>query len=106
MPPIARERLIGYAKNMEDMRKRLPPPDPDSNEFRNFDFQLGMTLASMTLFLNTEDAYLAERFITDRDNPKSELGMYLTRLEGSRQIYMDGLEQASHQSDCHDQARS
>ena len=106
MQPSARARLIGYAEHLEDMRKHLPPPDPDSNEFRNFDFQLGMTLTSMAVFLNTEDTDLAERFTTDREDPGSELGMYLARLEGSRQHYMQGLDQASQQPECGDPARS
>lgn len=90
----SRERLIGYAANLENMRQDLPPPDPDSKVFQNFDFQLGITLTSMTLFLNTEDEHLAQRFISDRDNPDSRLGQYLTRLEDSRKSYMDLLASA------------
>lgn len=97
--PHARELLIGYAANLENMRAHLPPPDPDSNEFRNFDFQLGITLTAMTLFLNSEDPGLAERFVADRDNPDSELGLYLVKLDNSRTHYMDELA-ASRQSDC------
>ena len=94
-----RNQLLGYADNLDGMRRQLPPPNPDSNEFQNFDFQLGITLTSMTLFLNTEDEQLAERFARDRDNPGSELGIYLARLEGSRKQYMDGLSIAK-MSDC------
>ena len=98
--PSARDRLIGYAANLETMRTHLPPPDPDSAEFRNFDFQLGITLTAMTLFLNSEDPGLSRRFVADRDNPNSELGIYLTRLDDSRKHYMDELA-TSRQSDCH-----
>lgn len=89
--PEARARLIGYAANLETMRDHLPPPDPDSDAFRNFDFQLGITLTAMTLFLNTGDPGLTERFVTDRDDPASELGVYLAELESSRQDYMERL---------------
>lgn len=89
---LAKTRLLGYADNLDGMRTHMPPPNPDSTEFRNFDFQLGITLTSMTLFLNTEDEHLAQRFIRDRDNPNSELGIYLARLDDSRKQYMDRLE--------------
>lgn len=97
--PLTRERLIGYAANLENMHRQLPPPDPDSTEFRNFDFRLGITLTSMTLFLNTEDPGLTQRFVAERDNPHSELGIYLAKLDTSRTQYLDGLA-ASRQSDC------
>lgn len=96
----AKARLLGYADNLDAMRQRLPAPDPDSDAFRNFDFQLGITLTSMTLFLNTEDAHLTRRFVRDRDDPGSELGVYLARLDESRRQYMDHLAQ-SHAGDCH-----
>lgn len=97
--PKARSQLLGYAENLDQMRRQLPPPNPDSNEFQNFDFQLGITLTSMTLFLNTEDEQLAQRFVSDRDDPDSELGIYLVRLEDSRMRYMDRLAE-SRESDC------
>lgn len=92
--PDARARLVGYADNLDAMRQQLPAPDPDSDDFRNFDFRLGIVLTSMTLFLNTEDEHLSARFIRDRDNPQSELGRYLTRLDHSRSQYMEKLEAA------------
>lgn len=90
----ARDRLAGYADNLDAMRRSLPEPDPDSADFRNFDFRLGIMLTSMTLFLNTEDEHLAARFVRDRDNPASELGRYLARLDRSRSAYMDKLAAA------------
>ena len=89
--PAARDRLMGYADNLDGMRDHLPPPDPDSHEFRNFDFQLGITLTAMTLFLNTEDEHITRRFTRDRDDPQSELGLYLVRLEQTREQYMHAL---------------
>ena len=97
--PSAKARLLSYAESLDDMRRQMPAPDPDSNEFRNFDFKLGMMLTSMTLFLNTEDEQLAERFNRDRDNPGSELGIYLARLERTRERYMSHLS-ASKSEDC------
>lgn len=99
MSAEAHHQLLGFAANLEDMRDRLPEPDPDSSAFRNFDFHLGLTFTSMTLFLNTEDERLIERFTADRDNPNSELGRYLARLDVSRQQYMEGLR-AARDGDC------
>jgi hypothetical protein len=96
----AKVRLLSYADNFDDMRKRMPAPNPDSPEFQNFDFQLGFALTSMVLFLNTEDEHLAERFFRDRDNPDSELGIYLARLDESRKRYMDHLALTT-ADDCH-----
>ena len=97
--PAARQRLLGFADNLDAMRGHLPPPDPDSNAFRNFDFQLGITLTATTLFLNSEDEQLTKRFVHDRDDPQSELGQYLVRLEQSRQQYTNVLA-ASQVDDC------
>lgn len=87
----ARSRLDSYADSLDKMRFSLPPPNPDSAAFRNFDFRLGMLLTSITLFLNTEDEHLAARFIHDRDDPNSPLGQYLVRLDHSRSTYTDKL---------------
>lgn len=92
--PKAQQRLKDYAKNLDRMRANLPEPDPDTDEFRNFDFQLGIALTSMTLFLNIEDENLSERFKRDRDNPESALGDYLVELEKSRNQYFDELTES------------
>lgn len=97
--PLVKTRLRGYADSLDDMRREMPAPDPDSDAFRNFDFRLGMMLTSMTLYLNTEDAQLTQRFLDDRDNPDSALGRYLARLDHSRSQYMDGLSE-SPETDC------
>lgn len=89
-----KKELLGFAANLEEMRTRLPDPDPDSDAFRNFDFHLGLTFTSMALFLNSKDERLTERFVHDRDDPNSELGKYLARLDLSRQQYLDGLQAA------------
>jgi hypothetical protein len=94
MSTEAQHRLLGFVDNLENMRAHLPEPDPDSTAFHNFDFHLGLTFTSMALFLNTEDERLTERFSADRDDPNSELGRYLARLDISRKEYMDGLQAA------------
>lgn len=95
----ARERLLGFASSLDTMRSHLPDPNPDSDEFRNFDFRLGMTLTSMLIFINTSDPILTTRFTEARDNPASELGVYLTKLDASRTTYLDGLA-AANKADC------
>jgi hypothetical protein len=96
----AQKELLGFAANLEEMRARLPEPDPDSNAFREFDFRLGLTFAAMVLFLNTKDERLTARFVHDREDPNSELGRYLTRLDLSRRQYLDGLQAAARAGDC------
>lgn len=95
----SRAELLKFATNLDEMRQSLPEPDPDSTEFRNFDFHLGLTFTALAVYLNTEDEQLSARFVADRGNPESELGRYLARLESSRQHYMDDLE-AVRAGDC------
>ena len=95
----SRAELLKFATNLDEMRQRLPEPDPDSTEFRNFDFRLGLAFTALAVYLNTEDEQLTARFVADRDNPDSELGRYLARLDLSRQRYMDDLE-AVRAGDC------
>ncbi len=95
----ARARLLEYAESLDTMRLHLPEPDPDSDAFRNFDFRLGMTLTSMLVFINTEDPVLAQRFAAERDNPHSELGLYIAGLDVRRNAYLDGLA-AARKADC------
>lgn len=89
-----RDGLLTFAANLDAMRQRLPDPDPDSTAFRNFDFHLGLTFTALVVYLNTQDEQLSARFVADRDNPDSELGRYLSRLDLSRRHYMDDLEAA------------
>ena len=91
----ARTKLIGFAQNFEQMEKELPSPDPDSDNFRNFDFKLGLTFTALTVFLNSH-VDTAELFYIDRENKNSELGVYLAELDSSREIYMSSLKPASH----------
>ena len=88
----SRDELLKFAASLDEMRQRLPEPDPDSTEFRNFDFRLGLTFTALAVYLNTEDEQLSARFVTDRDDPDSELGRYLARLDLSRQHYIEDLE--------------
>jgi hypothetical protein len=90
----SRAQLLGYAEQFEDLRRQLPDPDPDSNAFRNFDFQIGLTFASMTVFLNSRDPALSARFFRDRDDPQSGVGRYLAYLEQSRVRYAADLDRA------------
>ena len=91
MSDPARKLLLGYIDTLDNMRANLPEPDPDSSAFKNFDFTLGLTLTSVTLFLHDNDEQLTQRFMADRDNPNSELGQYLIRLDKSRTAYTDNL---------------
>lgn len=95
----SRTQLLAYADQFDDMRRRMPDPDPDSNEFRNFDFQIGLAFASMAVFLNTKDQALADRFFRERDRPASNVGRYLAHLERSRVRYTSELDRAR-SADC------
>ena len=61
-----REGLVAFAEHFERMSTELPTPDPGSDEFRNFDFQLGLTLTAVTVFLNTRDDSLTQQFQASR----------------------------------------
>ena len=91
-----RQRLVGFAENFEKMEKNMPDPDPDSDHFRNFDFQLGLSFTALTVFLNTNDETAAQ-FTDDRNNSSSDLGVYLAELDNSREIYMSSLKPVSSQ---------
>jgi hypothetical protein len=86
------ERLLGFAALFEKLGTELPPPDPGSDAFRNFDFKLGLSLTAVTVYLSTEDESLTRQFKADQNNPDSKLGTYLTRLDRSRETYTSGLE--------------
>lgn len=86
-----RKNLLAFAQNFEQMQEHLPDPDPDSDAFRNFDFKVGLAFTALTVFLNTEDESLAGHFYSDRENPGSELGVYLAALDNSRNDYMTAL---------------
>jgi len=90
----ARERLLGFADNFDDMGRHMPPADPDSDTFRNFDFRLGIAFSALTVFLHTGSDELAQRFYRDRDNPDSVLGRYLAELTERRETYMTSLKAA------------
>jgi hypothetical protein len=93
-----REGLLGFAELFEKMGNELPQPDPDSDEFRNFDFKLGLSLAAVVFYLNTSDESLTQQFQRDQQNPNSALGSYLAELDLSRDAYMSELEH-SHSPD-------
>ena len=91
-----RQSLLGFAESFEKMEKNMPAPDPDSDNFRNFDFQLGLSFTALTVFLNTNDETSAQ-FTDDRNNSSSDLGLYLTELDSSREIYTSSLKPVSSQ---------
>jgi hypothetical protein len=91
-----RLRLLGFAESFEKMENNMPDPDPDSDNFRNFDFQLGLSFTALTVFLNTNEETTAQ-FADDRNNSSSELGLYLAELDSSREIYMSSLKPVSSQ---------
>ena len=86
-----RNRLLGFAESFEKMEQNMPEPDPDSDYFRNFDFQLGLSFTALTVFLNTNEE-TAEQFTNDRNNSSSDLGIYLAELDTSREVYMSSLK--------------
>jgi hypothetical protein len=86
-----RNGLLAFAVNFEDMQRHLPAPDPDSDTFRNFDFRLGLTFTALMVYLNTRDEILTRHFYDDRDNPASDLGIYLASLDASRESYLSSL---------------
>jgi len=85
------QRLIGFAESFEKMKKEIPAPNPDSDNFRNFDFQLGLSFTALTVFLNTNDE-TSTKFLADRNNANSDLRLYLDELDSSREIYMSSLK--------------
>ncbi len=87
------EQLLNFAHNFEEMAAAMPEPDPDSDEFRNFDFRVGLSFAAVAAYLNDNDA-LAARFHADRLDPETTVGRYLTRLDVSRNTYQESLERA------------
>jgi hypothetical protein len=87
-----REGLVGFAEHFKKMGTELPAPDPGSDEFRNFDFEFGLSLTAVTVYLNTRDESLTEQFQADQKNPDSELGTYLATLDVSRDAYLAGVE--------------
>lgn len=91
----ARDGLLSFAQSFEQMQQHLPAPDPDSDEFRNFDFKLGLSFAALNVFLNTRDEALARHFFDDRKDPDSDLGLYLASLDSSRDSYMSSLKNAN-----------
>jgi hypothetical protein len=90
-----RSELIRFANSLDEMRKHLPDPNPDSDEFRNFDFHLGLTFSALVVYLNTTEDHLTERFASDRDDPNTELAQYLTRLDHAREAYTHHLAEAN-----------
>ena len=86
-----RTRLLGFADNFDSMAAHLPAPDPDSSEFRNFDFQVGISFASVAVHLNENQA-LADRFRADQREPSSAVGRYMARLNASKEAYFSTLE--------------
>ncbi len=87
------QQLLNFANTFEEMAATIPEPDPDSNEFRNFDFRVGLSFAAVAAYLNDNDA-LAARFHADRLDPETTVGRYLARLDVSRDTYQASLERA------------
>jgi hypothetical protein len=86
-----RERMLGFADSFADLGQHLPPPDPYSSDFHNFDFKVGLAFTALTVFLHTNNDELARHFYADRDNPDSELAHYLKDLDQIRETYMANL---------------
>ena len=86
------EQLRGFADTFKKLSMELPQPDPNTTAFRNFDFKLGISLTAVTFFLNSGDESLTRQFKADQNNPESNLGTYLIKLDHSRENYTNQLE--------------
>jgi len=95
---VSHQKLIGFAESFETMEKEIPDPDPDSDNFRNFDFKLGLAFTALTVFLNT-NTETGAKFYDDRNNANSDLGLYLAKLDNSREIYMSSLKHVINDKD-------
>ena len=93
-----RRSLLGFAESFEQIENELPSPDPDSDDFRNFDFKLGLAFTALTVFLNTNEE-TAKPFYDDRLDKNSVLGIYLAELDISRDVYMSSLQSANKKLD-------
>jgi hypothetical protein len=86
-----RKRMLDYVAMFESLADTMPPAYPDSSEFQNFDFKMGMSFMSLLYYIN-EDEVTAKQFYSDRDDPKSPVGEYITTVDASRSAYENALE--------------
>jgi len=86
-----RKRLLGFADTFDTLTEDMPRAHPDSEEFRGFDFRLGMGFTSMLYFIS-EDKVLADRFYAGRSDPESTMGHYVAQVDASRDAYFLALE--------------
>lgn len=86
-----RKRMQGYVATFESLADTMPPAYPDSDEFQNFDFKMGMSFMSLLYYIN-EDEQTAKQFYSDRDDPQSIVGEYIAIVDASRSAYEDALQ--------------
>ena len=76
----SKKRLLSYAEHFEDMRNSIPNFNPNTAEYKNFDFRLGMSFASTVIFLNST-ADVLEKFQADQKNPESNINKYIVEID-------------------------
>jgi lipoprotein NlpI len=82
----SKKRILSYAKHFEEMSNSIPNLDPDTAEYKNFDFRLGMSFASTVIFLNSTDDVL-KYFQSDQKNPKSNISKYVIEMDMEGEAY-------------------
>ena len=82
----SKKRILSYAEHFEDMSNNIPNFDPDTAEYKNFDFRLGMSFASTVIFLNsTKD--VEKHFQADQKNPESNISKYVVEMDKEEVSY-------------------
>ena len=82
----SRKRILSYAEHFEEMSKNIPSLDPDTAEYKNFDFRLGMSFASTVIFLNSTEDVLKD-FQADQKNPNSKISKYVIKMDLEAEAY-------------------
>ena len=82
----SRKRILGYAEHFQEMSENIPNLDPNTAEYKNFDFRLGMSFASTVIFLNsTKD--VEKHFQADQKNPESNISKYVVEMDKEEVTY-------------------
>jgi len=82
----SKKRILGYAKHLKDISEKIPNLDPDTADYKNFDFQLGISFASTVIFLNTTDDVL-KHFKAEQDNPESNISKFVENMTKEEVAY-------------------
>lgn len=88
----SKKRILGHAKYFRDMSKKVPNLDPDTADYKNFDFQIGMGFASTVIFLNSTDDVF-EHFKADQQNPESNISKFVKNMSEKEVVFKTLLEE-------------